>query len=60
MANPFFKRDVCKVQNIAVNKISTDKRIPVTELLNYYKSYLMDQKMLDKFNWCDLYKKYSY
>jgi hypothetical protein len=60
MANPFFKKDVCKVQNITINKISTDRRIPVTELLNYYKIYLMNQKILDKFNWCDLYKKYAY
>jgi hypothetical protein len=60
MANPFFKKDVCKVQNIAIDKISTNKRIPAAELLNYYKIYLMDQKMLDKFNWCDLYKKSAY
>jgi hypothetical protein len=58
LANVHFKKDVCKVQNIAINKISDSKKIPVAELLNYYKAYLMDQKMFDKFNWCDLYMRY--
>lgn len=59
-ANPFFKKDVCKIQKIAIDKISQARRMPVEDLVNYYKNYLIDQKMLNKFYWCDLYKKSDY
>lgn len=51
-------KDICKVQEIAINKISGEKRIPASDLLNYYKAYLIEQKMLNKFNWCDSYRRY--
>lgn len=57
---PFFKKDVCKIQNIVVRKIGETKRLPADQLLTCYKNYLIDQKMLDRFHWCDLYKKSDY
>jgi hypothetical protein len=57
---PFFKKDVCKIQNIVVKKMGETKRLPADQLLNCYKNYLIDQKMLNKFHWCDLYKKSDY
>lgn len=59
MANPFFKKNVCKAQNSAISILSKKKRLSSEELETSYKNYLISQKMLDKFNWCGIYSKYS-
>jgi hypothetical protein len=59
-ANKHFEKNVCKIQDIAIGKISTLKRIPVNELKKYYKEYLIEQKLFNKYNWCDLYAKQEY
>lgn len=51
--NPFFGKDVCKVQRNAIGKISREMSMPYEELRLFYKDYLTKNKMLDKFNWCN-------
>jgi hypothetical protein len=60
MANPFFKKNVCKAQKSAISSISRSKKLSEEELETSYKNYLVSQKMLDKFNWCGLSPKYAY
>lgn len=50
--NPFFKKDVCKVQKVISDRISKEKGIEAKDILNYYKEYLVKQRMLNKFNYC--------
>jgi hypothetical protein len=51
--NPFFNKDVCKVQKNAVTKISNLSNIKYEEARSFYKEYLTKNRMLDKFNWCN-------
>ena len=59
-ANKFFKKDVCKIQRIAINKISELKRTSTEELKKHYKEFLIKEKMLNKYNWCDIFAKSDY
>jgi hypothetical protein len=52
MNNPYFEKDVCKVQRNSITKIAKDSEATPEELKSFYKSYLSKEKMLDKFNWC--------
>jgi len=48
-----FNRDICKVQKMAVNKISEMKNLTYNEVKSFYKDYLIKNRILDKFNWCN-------
>jgi hypothetical protein len=48
-----FNRDICKVQKMAVNKVSGLKKLTYDEVKSFYKDYLVKNRMLDKFNWCN-------
>jgi hypothetical protein len=50
--NPYFDKDVCKVQRNAIARIGRDTDSTPEELKSYYKAYLMKEKLLDQFNWC--------
>jgi len=50
--NPFFNKDVCKIQRNAIAKISKEISMETEQLNSFYKDYLVKNKMLDKFNWC--------
>lgn len=52
LKNDYFKRDVCKVQGIIIPRISKEKGIDAKDLLKYYRDYLMQNRMFDKFNYC--------
>ena len=52
MKNPYFGKDVCKVQRNAISKISRDTGTSPEELKSFYKEYLMKEKILNQFNWC--------
>lgn len=52
LKNPYFKRDVCKVQGIIIPRISQEKGMEPQDILKYYREYLMKNRMFDKFNYC--------
>jgi hypothetical protein len=58
--NPYFKKDVCKIQNMAVKKVAELKRMSEEELKKAYKEFLISEKMLNKYNWCDIFSKSAY
>lgn len=51
--NPFFQKDVCKVQKNEISKISKEISMSYDQLRSFYKDYLVKNRMLDKFNWCN-------
>lgn len=52
LKNDHFKRDICRVQKIVIPRISQEKGIDAEDILKYYREYLTQNRMLNKFNYC--------
>jgi len=52
LRNDHFKKDVCRVQRIVIPRISQAKGIDAEDILKYYRDYLMQNRMFNKFNYC--------